>query len=439
MTDFPSGWITTRLDEVAEVKLGRQRSPKNHTGTRMRPYLRAANVTWDGLDLSDVKEMNFTEEESTSFTLSPGDIVLAEASGSAREVGKPAIWRGEILDCCFQNTLLRVRSHGPASEYLLHVLRADALSGALGDASRGVGIHHLGAQRLSAWVIPVAPVSEQRRIVEAIEEQRSRLEAGHASLSRARRRLERLRASATHQAFARDAWDRRRVADVADIVSGQTPKGIVTALEGPIPFYKVGDMNAAEGGIMRTAREYLDPDDAERFRVKIRPPGTVIFPKRGGAIATNKKRVLAQPAAFDLNTMGLIPGGELEPGFLAAWFKTVDLVPLSDGSNVPQINHGDLAPLEMPVPPRAEQRRIVAEIERELSILDATAAAIDATVKRSAALRRAILDRAFRGTLVPQDPSDEPASVLLEQIVQKRAADQPKRPRKGVSRSRSRR
>ncbi len=60
MTELPTGWAVARLDELAEVRLGRQRSPKNHSGSRMRPYLRAANVTWSGLDLNDVKEMNFT-------------------------------------------------------------------------------------------------------------------------------------------------------------------------------------------------------------------------------------------------------------------------------------------------------------------------------------------------------------------------------------------
>jgi len=57
----------------------------------MRPYLRAANVTWSGLELSDVKEMNFTEAESETYELRPGDVLVAEASGSASEVGKPAI------------------------------------------------------------------------------------------------------------------------------------------------------------------------------------------------------------------------------------------------------------------------------------------------------------------------------------------------------------
>src|SRR5271166_7150191 len=127
MSELPPGWVTARLDQVAEVRLGRQRSPKNHSGDRMRPYLRAANVTWSGLDLSDVKEMNFTDDESAVYELRAGDVLLTEASGSASEVGKPALWRDEIEGCCFQNTLLRVRSRAPLPEYLLNLLQSEAL------------------------------------------------------------------------------------------------------------------------------------------------------------------------------------------------------------------------------------------------------------------------------------------------------------------------
>jgi type I restriction enzyme S subunit len=177
VNELPHGWVETRLNEVAEVRLGRQRSPKNHSGSRMRPYLRAANVTWSGLDLRDVKEMNFTADESAVYELHEGDVLVAEASGSADEVGKPALWRGEIAGCCFQNTLVRVRSLAPLPEYLRYFLLAEARSGRIGQASPGVGIHHIGSARLAAWPLPLAPLPEQRRIVAAIDEHLTRIEA----------------------------------------------------------------------------------------------------------------------------------------------------------------------------------------------------------------------------------------------------------------------
>ena len=81
MTEIPTGWAKARLAGVAEVRLGRQRSPKTATGERMRPYLRAANVKWGGLELSDVKEMAFTAAESETYELRPGDLLLGEAAG----------------------------------------------------------------------------------------------------------------------------------------------------------------------------------------------------------------------------------------------------------------------------------------------------------------------------------------------------------------------
>jgi type I restriction enzyme S subunit len=69
-----------------------------------------------------------------------------------------------------------------------------------------------------------------------------------------------------------------------------------------------------------------------------------------------------------------------------------------------------------PLPPLAEQSRIVAEVERRLSVVEELEKTIDASLKRAERLRQAILARAFAGKLVPQDPTDEPASVLLERI-----------------------
>ena len=80
------------------------------------------------------------------------------------------------------------------------------------------------------------------------------------------------------------------------------------------------------------------------------------------------------------------------------------------------VNGTKLAAMPIPLPPIEEQRRIVAEIEERLGAIDALRAAIERAQLRGAALRRLILERAFRGALVPQDPSDEPASALLDRI-----------------------
>lgn len=172
-SDLPPGWVRVRLDELAEVRLGRQRSPRNHTGEQMRPYLRAANVTWGGLDLTDVKQMNFTDEEVEVYRLQRGDILLSEASGSADEVGKPAMWCDDQPGpVCFQNTLLRVRpEEGVLPEYLHLRLLHEARSGGFARSARGVGIHHLGAAKLAGLEIELPPTEEQQRIADVLAAQ----------------------------------------------------------------------------------------------------------------------------------------------------------------------------------------------------------------------------------------------------------------------------
>jgi type I restriction enzyme S subunit len=82
----------------------------------------------------------------------------------------------------------------------------------------------------------------------------------------------------------------------------------------------------------------------------------------------------------------------------------------------PHLYLRDLRALSVPVPPPDEQRRIAAEIERSMSVINAVRGVIDVAQRRSNSLRRSILERAFCGELVPQDPTDEPASILLERI-----------------------
>ncbi len=185
-----------------------------------------------------------------------------------------------------------------------------------------------------------------------------------------------------------------------------------------MPFFKVSDMNSlGNERTMVSAQINASPKEAASLDLPICPPGTVVFPKRGGAILTNKKRRLGQPSSFDLNTMGLVNQTDvIHDEFLWFWMLNVSLSDIYDGSNVPQINNKNVEPLSFLICSPAEQVEIVRRLDARLDAADTLEAEIDAALTRAETLRQSILKKAFAGRLVPQDPNDEPASVLMQRI-----------------------
>jgi type I restriction enzyme, S subunit len=156
----------------------------------------------EGLLLDDVKEMNFTASEAKIYELQPGDILLNEASGTPSEVGKPAIWNGEIEGCCFQNTLIRVRPIDVNARFLLHYLRADAMCGKFTAHTRGVNIWHLGAATAASWQVWVPSPEQQSAIVAEVEAAESSVEGTSTAVTTATERELLLRRSLLIEAFA---------------------------------------------------------------------------------------------------------------------------------------------------------------------------------------------------------------------------------------------
>ena len=101
-------WREVALEEVAHIQMGLQLSPSRAAGRRLRPYLRAANVSPGSIDLSDVKEMSFDEAEEARYALHVGDVLLVEG-GNEKSLGSPALVSQDEEGLCFQNTLVRLR------------------------------------------------------------------------------------------------------------------------------------------------------------------------------------------------------------------------------------------------------------------------------------------------------------------------------------------
>ena len=104
------------LGTVSTVTYGLQKSPANRPGTHARPYLRVANVQRGRLVLDEIKTINVPDSEMPSLKLEVGDILFVEGNGSRAELGRVALWNGEIADCVHQNHIIKAR---PQADRLL--------------------------------------------------------------------------------------------------------------------------------------------------------------------------------------------------------------------------------------------------------------------------------------------------------------------------------
>ena len=152
------------------------------------------------------------------------------------------------------------------------------------------------------------------------------------------------------------------------------------------------------------------------------------------------------PAVFESNMMKMTTHDSVDPSFVAYYLrsregKTRLTANAKWAVNQASINQKDVCATPLPLPPRPEQHRIVAEVERRLSVIQQSEVVVGASLVRAERLRQSILKQAFSGQLVPQDPTDEPASVLLEHIKAEREAareaeaakPRPRRPRAASS------
>jgi type I restriction enzyme, S subunit len=200
---LPEGWKWATMQQLGEVQLGRQRSPKHHHGDHMRPYLRVANVFEDRIDTADVLQMNFTPSEYDTYRLEYGDILLNEGQ-SLELVGRPAMYRNEVPGACFQNTPVRYRpAKGLAGEYALLVFRHYLHAGTFQRIARWTtSIAHLGAGRFAEMAFPLPPLQEQRFIVEEVERRFSLVDNVVATIKASLTQADGLRQSILKQAFS---------------------------------------------------------------------------------------------------------------------------------------------------------------------------------------------------------------------------------------------
>ncbi|MGV9390732.1 restriction endonuclease subunit S [Streptomyces olivaceus] len=426
--DLPAGWVWAQLGEIADTSLGKMLDKKQSTGRNPLPYLRNVNVQWGQINTSDLLEMDIDPEDVDRFTVSKGDLLVCEGG----EVGRCAVW-GRDEPIAYQKALHRVRtSSALETRFLRYYLEFGAFSGRLKRFTTGSTIKHLPQQRLREVPVPVPPVAEQRRIVEALEEQLSRLDAAVANVQASSRRVRGLRAAAL--AAALESVGDSPVSRLADV------------LVEPLRNGHSAKATTDPGGIRTLNLTAVTQGDFSDENTKM----TVADPHRVRDLWLTRGDILVQRS----NTPDLVGtaamyagdyGWAIFPDLLIRVRVCEDVLPeyatlvlqSRDGrsyfksrakglaGSMPKIDQSAIENFRIPVPPLDAQKRVVVEAQEQFDRISRLSAELDRARKRSDGLRRALLRTAFTGCLVPQDSEDEPAADAVARIAAERAA-QPK-------------
>ena len=171
-------------------------------------------------------------------------------------------------------------------------------------------------------------------------------------------------------------WTKTSLADHVEFAGGYSfPIDAQGENEGDVPFLKVSDMNTAGNEVQIChSTNYVSRERLKVIKARSWPTGTVIFPKVGAALLTEKRRILGVEAAFDNNVMGLRAKSNLIPKFLYYFMCSVRLGDFAQMGAVPSINQSHINAIRLNLPPLATQRRIVAvidPIDKQIAALDA--------------------------------------------------------------------
>ena len=161
--DIPDSWEWVTLQTIATSSLGKTLDKAKNKGD-LKPYLCSINVYWDGIDLTTVKEARLEESELPKYRLRPGDLLICEGG----DVGRSAVWES-TQEMYYQNALHRVKFYGGINPHFFQLLLECYKGNQILDAySKGMTIKHLVQTALNTIIFPLPPLSEQTRIVDAV-------------------------------------------------------------------------------------------------------------------------------------------------------------------------------------------------------------------------------------------------------------------------------
>ncbi|WP_406146197.1 restriction endonuclease subunit S [Streptomyces sp. NBC_01012] len=455
MGGLPEGWVSTTLDQVCDVNGGIQKQAKRRPVENKFPFLRVANVGRGTLDLAEVHEVELFKGEIDRFRLKVGDLLVVEGNGSPDQIGRAATWKGSISDAVHQNHLIRVRPTAAVNAKFLELLwNSPLIKTQLMDvAQSSSGLYTLSTAKLKRVQLDLPPLAEQHRIVEALEEQLSRLDAAEHTLRVAQKRVEVLRKSV-----------------FTSLVPEGQPEGWTVTTVGAAGTVELGRARHPDWHNGPEMRPYLRVANVFEDRIDtssvMEMDFSGIFEKyklHEGDILLNEGQsphLVGRPAMYrgvpeDVAFTNSLLRFQAGPGVLPDWALMVFrrhlharrfMREVRITTNIAHLSSKRLKAVEFSVPPLETQKELVQRCDELLSGVEAMAREMEQAGRRAETLRSALLRKAFNGNLLPQDPADEPAATLLARIAAEREAAKPARkvkrasaaPRKtAASRSRS--
>ena len=214
-----------------------------------------------------------------------------------------------------------------------------------------------------------------------------------------------------------ESWEWVRLGSIGDWGSGATPSRSVSEYyDGDIPWLKTGDLN---DGHIKYIPEKISHLALEKTSVRLNPTGSVLIAMYGATIG--KVGILTFPATTNQACCACLPIGIYnEYLFYFLMSQKVAFVKQGEGGAQPNISKAKIVATLMPIPPLAEQYHIVAKIKEVIPHIEhygeIHSSVSSLNVSFPNLLKKSILQEAVQGKLVPQDPTDEPASVLLKRI-----------------------
>ncbi|HEU5040056.1 MAG TPA: restriction endonuclease subunit S, partial [Gemmatimonadales bacterium] len=369
------------------------------------------------------------------------DTVYSTVRPYLRRIGYiPQSLDGHIASTGF--TVIRPHREVDA-RYVFYVAQSKQFEDQLFPKQRGVSYPAVRNTDVLDTNIPLPPKQEQHRIVEVLESRLSQLDAGDRELSRALQKLTSFRKSSLMSLVPKElppAWQMTTVGEAGTVTLGRQRHPDWHHGPEMRPYLRVA--NVFEDRI--DTSDVMEMDFSGVFdKFRLRPGDVLLNEGQSPHLVGRPALYRGSPpnVAFTNSLLRFQARSDVLPEWALLVFRRHlharrFMQEIRITTNIAHLSAKRLKSVEFPIPPLEEQRRLIQLADQQLSYADALEKTLRSNLARAKNLRRSVLQTAFSGRLVPQDPADEPASVLLDRIRAERAAQatNPRRRKRAVRR-----